>query len=67
MQHRDGRGEALTEAADELRRETDLRHQHQRALSASQRLLDGVQVHLGLAAAGDAVAAGTAKTGCARR
>ncbi len=55
VQHGDRHREALAEAPDELRREPDLRHQHQRALAAPQRSLDGVQVDLGLAAAGDAV------------
>ena len=55
MQHRHRNGETLAETPDELRREPDLRHQHQRALAAAQRSLDRVQIDLGLAAAGDAV------------
>ena len=55
VQQRQRHGEALAEARHQLRRETDLRHQHQRALSAPQRVLDRVQIDLGLAAAGDAV------------
>ena len=48
-------GEALAEAADELRREADLRHQHQRPPAAREHALHDMQIDLGLAAAGDAV------------
>ena len=41
--------------ADELRRQRDLRHQHERAAARREHALDEAQVHLGLAAAGDAV------------
>ena len=50
-----GHREALAKSRHELRRESDLRHQHQRAPLVPQAVLDGVQVHLGLAAAGNAV------------
>jgi hypothetical protein len=46
---------ALGKARFELRREVDLRHQHQHLLPGGQRILGGVQIDLGLAAAGDAV------------
>ena len=55
MQHRERRVEALREARDQLRSERDLRHEHQRLLAAGHDRLDGAQVHLGLAAAGNAV------------
>ena len=37
-----GTAKAFAEAADELRREADLRNQHQGALTAPQRVLHGV-------------------------
>jgi hypothetical protein len=46
---------ALCEARFELRREVDLGHQHQHLAAGVQRALRGLQVDLGLAAAGDAV------------
>jgi hypothetical protein len=56
VQHRDlDAGEARAEAADELWRQADLRHQHQPLAAAFQRPCDGVQIHLGLAAAGHAL------------
>jgi hypothetical protein len=55
VQHRHRRIEALAETRDQLRREPDFRHQHQRALTASQRVVRRMEVHLGLAAAGDAI------------
>ena len=55
MQHRDRHAEAFAKASHQLRREADLGHQHQCAPAVTQCALDGVQVNLGLAAAGDAV------------
>ena len=46
---------AAAEALDGLRRQADLRHQHQRLLALAHHFLDGPQVDLRLAAAGDAV------------
>src|SRR5262249_60017608 len=46
---------AAAETLDRLRRQADLRHQDQRLLALPEHLLDGAQVHLGLAAAGHAV------------
>ncbi len=40
---------------DELRREADFRNQHEGSLTARQRTLHYLQIHLGLAAARDAV------------
>ncbi|GAB3652072.1 hypothetical protein GCM10028813_22860 [Ramlibacter alkalitolerans] len=53
--HRVG-AEALLEARLQLRREVDLRHQHERLRLriAREQRLDGAQVDLGLAAAGGA-------------
>ena len=48
-------GKRVAEARLELRREADLRHQHQRLLPALEHPRDQAQVDLGLAAAGDAV------------
>jgi hypothetical protein len=45
----------LGKARFELRREIDLRHQHQGLLPPVQRILGGVQIDLGLATAGDPV------------
>ena len=47
--------EARAEARDELRRERDLGHEHDAPRARVARGGDGAQVHLGLAAAGDAV------------
>jgi hypothetical protein len=47
--------EAGAEAGDRLRRQPDLRHQHDRAVAAGEGRLDRGQVDLGLAGAGDAV------------
>ncbi len=55
VQGDDRGGEALAEARHELRRQRDLRDQHQRAAARREHALDQVQVHLRLAAAGDAV------------
>ena len=48
-------GEAAREALDQLRREVDLGHQHQRLPAGAEHLLGRAQIDLGLAAAGDAV------------
>ncbi len=45
--------QARPEAAGGLRREADLGHQHDDLLAGRQHLLDGPQIDLGLAAAGD--------------
>ncbi len=55
MKNRERHIEPLGEALDELRREADLRHQYERTLTARERTLHYLQVHLGLAATGDAV------------
>ena len=60
VQHRHQRlqragAEPRLEALDGLRRERDFRHEHDRALALFQRVGDGLQINLGLAAAGDAV------------
>ena len=55
MQHRHRGCEALAEAADELRGEPDLRHQHQHAAPGCEHARHELQIHLGLAAAGDPV------------
>jgi hypothetical protein len=54
MQHRDVL-EARAEPTDGLRRECDLGHEHDRAAAELQRTFDQREVHLGLAAARDAV------------
>ena len=54
VEHRDVVAEAGAEARDELRRERDLRHEHDDARSLA-RGGDGAQVDLGLAGAGHAV------------
>ena len=55
VQHCSGVAKAHTEPAHHLRRQRDLRHQYDGALAAQQRLPHRVQVHLGLARAGDAM------------
>ena len=55
MQRVHRHAEAGAEAGQGLRRQSDLRHQHQRLLAAGEAVGDRVQVDLGLAAAGDAV------------
>ncbi len=55
VQYRHRHREALAEAAQGLRREADFRHQHQYLLAGGQHRRHGLQVDLGLAAAGDAV------------
>jgi hypothetical protein len=52
--------EAAPEAAHQLRGEGDLRDQHQRSPTPGERVLRGLEVHLGLPAAGDALEAGRA-------
>ena len=52
---RDGVAEALDEAADGLRRQPDLGHEHDHAAALRERRRGGAQVDLGLARAGDAV------------
>ena len=54
MEHRDLTAEGAPEPAHRLRREGDLRHQKDGAFSPLQRRLDETDIHLGLAAAGDA-------------
>ena len=51
MEQRDPVPEARDEAAERLRRQRDLRHEHDRAAAPGERRLAGAQVHLGLAAA----------------
>ena len=55
VQHRHRRVEALAEPRHQLRRQPDLRHQHQRPPPRGEHALDQPQVDLRLAAAGDAV------------
>ena len=55
VEQRDVVAEARAEAAGELRRQRDLRDQHQRALAGGARAGDRLEVDLGLAGAGDAV------------
>ena len=55
VQHRDRLAEAFDEAPDDLRREGDLGHEHDRAATLLQRGVRGAQVDLGLARAGHAV------------
>ena len=60
VQHRHQRlqragAEPRLEPLDGLRRERDFRHEHNRALAVFQGVGDGLQINLGLAAAGDAV------------
>ena len=55
MQHGDGVAEAFDEAPDDLRRQRDLRHQHDRAAALLERGGGRAQVDLGLARPGDAV------------
>ena len=55
VQHRHGVAETGLEAGGRLRRQRDLRHQHDRAPSIRQLPLDRPQVDLGLARSGDAV------------
>ena len=55
VEHRDPVAEARLEPRHRLRREPDLRHEHDHAAAPLERRLGGGQVHLGLARAGDAV------------
>ncbi len=54
MQHGD-RAEAPAKTLDGLRREADLRHQHDRLPAVAHHLFDGLDIDLGLAAARHAV------------
>ena len=55
VQHRDRLAEAFDEAPDDLRRQRDLGHEHDRAAPLLERRLGGAQVDLRLARAGDPV------------
>jgi len=55
MQRMHGHAEARAETPEELRREADFRHQHQRLPAARQAVGNRIEVDLGLAAASDAV------------
>ena len=55
--------EPRAEMLDGLRRERDFRHQDERGFSVSQHPVDGLEVDLGLAAAGDAVQQHDARLG----
>ena len=55
VQHRDALAEACREAAQRLRRQGDLRHEHDRPAAAPERRRAGLEVDLGLAAARRAV------------
>jgi hypothetical protein len=55
MQRMHGHAEAGAEARQHLRRQADLRHQHQRLAATRQAVGDRLEVDLGLAAAGDAI------------
>ena len=52
VEDRDRVPEALPEPAHRLRRERDLRHEHDRAAAARERRVAGLEVHLRLAAPG---------------
>ncbi len=54
VQHGDG-AEAAAKTLDGLRRETDLRHQHDRLPAVAHHLFDRLDIDLRLAAAGHAV------------
>ena len=54
VQHGDAVAEARLEAAERLRRQRDLRHEHDRAAAARERGRAGLEVDLRLAAAGRA-------------
>ena len=55
VQNRDALAEARHEAPERLRRERDLRHEHDHAETLRQRLGRDTQIDLGLSACGDAV------------
>ncbi len=55
MQCVHGDAKAAAEACQGLRGQADFRHQHQRLPALRQAVDDGLQVHLGLAAAGHAI------------
>ncbi len=62
VQHGDVVAEAGAKARDELRRQRDLGHQHQRAAPGRARRCDDAQVDLGLARAGDPLQAGSCRS-----
>ena len=66
MQHRDQLAEPLAEAADRLRRERNLGHEHDGVPAAFDRGRTRPQVHLGLAAPRLAVQEEVAASGCHR-
>ena len=66
VQHRHRHREPAAEAVQQLRRQADLRHQHQALLAGIQAFPDAAQVDLGLAAAGDAVEQEAAEAGGGR-
>ena len=55
VHHRDAAAETAAKALDQLRRQGDFRHQHQRLAAGCDGGGDDPQVHLGFAAAGHAV------------
>ena len=55
MHGHDARTETLRKAIDQLRRQGDFRHQHQRLAALRNGGRDDTQIHFGLAAAGHAV------------
>ena len=55
VQHGKRCGETIRKPLRQLRRQRDLGHQHQCAAPGRERMLDRVQIDLGLAAAGDAM------------
>ena len=55
MQHGNLTAKASRETADCLRRERNLRHEHDRSLSLREQTPDGLEIYLGLSAACDAV------------
>ena len=55
VEHCHRRVESIAESPNELRRQTDLGHQHERAPTLLENALHETQVYLGLAAARDAV------------
>ena len=55
MQHLHGHAQAVAQATHGLRGQSDLRHQQQGLLALGEHLFDQREIHLGLAAAGDAI------------
>ena len=66
VEDRDGVPESLPEPADRLRREGDLRHEHDRSEPSGECRLAGLEVHLGLAAPGRADEEEVRRTGARR-